>query len=182
MAKLIEKIYGDALFDLSLERNNVDEVYEEVKALIVVLDENEDFKKFLNHPKISREEKEAFLEKTFKGRILDDTLGFLKQLVVKDRQGAMRACLEYYIARVKEYKKIGVCYVTTAVELNEDQKKKLVDKLLETSKYTSFEMNYAVDNSLIGGMVIRINDRVVDSTVKSKINNLTRELYDIQLA
>ena len=58
---------------------------------------------------------------------------------------------------------------------------KVEKKLLETTKYESFEMCYHVDESLIGGMVIRIGDRVVDSSIKTKLYKLSRELRNIQV-
>ena len=67
------------------------------------------------------------------------------------------------------------------MELNAVQKEKVEEKLLKTTHYEAFEMHYEVDESLIGGMVIRIGDRVVDSSVKQKLSQLTRELSKIQL-
>ena len=54
-------------------------------------------------------------------------------------------------------------------------------RLLETTRYVAFEMNYQVDADLIGGMVIRIGDRVVDSSVRTKLDRMARELSKIQL-
>ena len=63
----------------------------------------------------------------------------------------------------------------------EAQKEAVEKRLLETTKYVEFEMHYNVDADLIGGMVIRIGDRVVDGSVKNKLFDLTRELSKIQL-
>lgn len=71
--------------------------------------------------------------------------------------------------------------MTSAMELSEAQKEAVEKRLLETTKYVKFEMHYAVDSALIGGMVIRIGDRVVDSSVRTKLNDLARELSKIQL-
>ena len=71
--------------------------------------------------------------------------------------------------------------MTTAVELTDGQKDEIVRRLLETTRYESFEMNYAVDASLIGGMVIRIGDRVVDSSIKTKLYELSKSLRKIQV-
>ena len=60
-------------------------------------------------------------------------------------------------------------------------KKDVENRLLETTRYVKFEMHYAVDPALIGGMIIRIGDRVVDSSVRTKLYDLTRELSKIQL-
>ena len=67
------------------------------------------------------------------------------------------------------------------MESREDQKAAVEKRLLATTKYVKFEMHYDVDAALIGGMVIRIGDRVVDSSVKTKLYDLTRELSKIQL-
>ena len=89
--------------------------------------------------------------------------------------------LEYFRKRVLEYKKIGIAYVSTAKPLTDEQKKAVAGKLLETTGYVDFQMNYTVDESLIGGMVISIGDRVVDSSIKHKIDELSRRLMQIQL-
>ena len=93
----------------------------------------------------------------------------------------MESVFEYFVDRIKEYKNIGTAYVKTPMELNAVQKERLVTKLLQTTHYESFEMHYEVDESLMGGMVIRIGDRIVDSSVKNKLQQLTRELSKIQL-
>ena len=71
--------------------------------------------------------------------------------------------------------------MTSAVELSDAQKEATKKRLLETTRYVEFEMHYDVDKDLIGGMVIRIGDRVVDSSIKTKLYDLTRELSKIQL-
>ena len=81
-----------------------------------------------------------------------------------------------------EYKKIGSASVTSAVPLSAEEKKQVEKRLLETTQYKSFLMEYQVDQELIGGMVIKIGDRVVDSSIRTKLNNMARELSKIQIA
>ncbi len=182
MAKLVSKTYGDALFELALEKNSVDALYEEAGAVQKVFLEHSDLVKLLNHPKIDKEDKIHVVENVFKDRISEDLTGFLTIVVRKDRHNDIFKILEYFISRVKEYKKIGVAYVTTAVEMTDAQKKDVEKKLLDTTSYEKFEMNYSVNPELLGGIIIRIGDRVVDSSVKSKIDALSKELMKIQLA
>ena len=82
---------------------------------------------------------------------------------------------------MKEEKKIGQAFVVTATALSDAQKKKIEKRLLETTKYETFEMDYKVDESLIGGMVVRIGDRVVDSSIQTKLYELTRNLRNVQV-
>lgn len=181
MAKLVSKTYGDALFAVALESNRMDEFFEAVKVVAEVLHENSEFGKLMNHPKIMKEDKVKIVEETFGNRIPREIVGVMTLLVTKGRAEDMLSVFDYFVDLVKEEKKIGKAYVTTAVSLSDTQKDKVEEKLLHTTKYESFEMNYSVDESLIGGMVIRIGDRVVDSSIKTKLYELTRELRNVQI-
>ena len=181
MAKLVSKTYGDALFAVALEDNRMDEFFEAVKVVADLLRTNEEFGKLMNHPKITKEDKVKIVEETFGSRIPKEITGIMTLLVTKGRAEAILSVFDYFINLVKEEKKIGSASVTTAVSLTDAQKAKVEQKLLDTTKYESFEMNYSVDESLIGGMVIRIGDRVVDSSIKTKLYELSRELRKVQI-
>ena len=136
----------------------------------------------LSHPKIVKEEKVRMIREAFYGRVPDELTGLLVLLVEKNHVDKLRDVLEYFLRQIKEYKRIGVAYVRTAVPLSEEQKKAVEKRLLETTDYLSFEMNYKTDPALIGGAVIRINDRVIDSSIQSRLYALTRELSEIQVS
>jgi len=182
MAKLVSKTYGEALFELAVEEKRIDVFQEEVSGVKSILDENKEFNELMKHPKVVKEEKVQIMENVFKGRITEELLGFLTLIIEKDRYSDMDAILDYFIDKVKEEKGIGVAYVTTAITLTDVQKKQIEQKLLETTSYQEMEMHFTEDQSLIGGMVIRIGDRVVDSSIATKLSELQRELLKIQLA
>ena len=130
---------------------------------------------------IIKEEKVKIIESIFTGEVCAELVGLLRMIVEKDHFAQIGKVLAYFDDQVKEYKSIGTAYVTTAMELSDAQKAAVVKRLLETTKYVTFEMHYEVDSAIIGGMMIRIGDRVVDSTVRTKLYDLTRELSKIQL-
>jgi F-type H+-transporting ATPase subunit delta len=181
MAKLVSKTYGDALFELALETDRLDDMLEEVKAVSQALQENEELTRLMNHPKIVKEEKIKLIEDIFKGRASDELVGLMRMIVEKDHYNEMDRVFVYFIDQVKEYRHIGTAYVTSAAALSDEQKQAVEKRLLETTDYVRFEMHYETDAELIGGMVIRIGDRVVDSSIKNKLNSLTRELNRITL-
>ena len=181
MAKLVSNVYGDALFELAIESNRLDEFFEETKGIKEIVIQNPELSQMMNHPKINKEEKLQAVENIFKGKASDEMVGLLRMIIEKDHFEDIIDILDYFIARVYEQKNIGVCLVTTPMELTEQQKSDVEKRLLETTKYDSFMMEYKVDTGLIGGMVIRIGDRVVDSSIKSKIYDLSKELQKIQL-
>ena len=202
MAKLISRTYGDALFELAIEEghkegsqnmqadsgqpvtggNCLDELYEEVCALVKILAENSDFSRLMNHPKLTKEEKEELMVSIFEGRMSKELVGFLRIIILNDRYAEIDSIFDYFIERVKEYKGIGVAFVSTPSELSPEQKKAVEEKLLATTGYRSMEMNYKTDESLIGGMVIRIGDRVVDSSIKTKLEALKKSLLSVQIS
>ena len=182
MAKVVSKVYGEALFELALEKQSVDSLFDEVIAVRAAVSENKELIQMLTHPQITKEEKLEVVEKIFGGRVSADLCGFLRLLVEKGRAGELDAVLGYFLAKVKEYKKIGVVAVTSAVELSDTQKKKVEEKLLGTTDYQSLEMQYQVDAGLIGGLIIRIGDRVVDSSIRTKLSELERQLQKIQIS
>lgn len=181
MAKLISKTYGEALFELAVEEQKLDVLFEEAKAVRDILRENSDFGKLMGHPKIPGEDKVKVAEEVFKGRVSGELTGFLVLIIEKDRSDEIDDILTYFIDRVKEEKHIGVAFVTTAVELDKATQTKIKQRLLETTKYKEMEMHYTVDTSIIGGMIIRIGDRVIDSSITTKLNELKKQLLKIQL-
>ena len=80
------------------------------------------------------------------------------------------------VLQVKRVKNIVVASVTSAVSLTGAQKASIEKRLLETTDFTSMEVTYTVDASIIGGLVIRIDDRVVDSSIKTKIETMSKAL------
>ena len=181
MAKLVSKTYGDALFEVALEEDKLDQFLEEVKAVKAAVDENQDLFKLMSHPKVVKEEKIKVVEDIFSGKVSRELVGLIRMIVDKGHFEQIDSVFTYFIDEVKEYRNIGTAYVTSALELTDAQKSAIEKRLLETTKYVTFEMHYNVDAAIIGRLVIRIGDRVVDSSVRTKLADLTRELSKIQL-
>ena len=183
MAKLVSKTYGEALFNVAMETggDKAAGLLEEIRCISDILAQNPQFDGLMKHPGIPKQEKLQVVENVFRGRISDELTNFLEIIVSKERYSDLDDIFTYYIDRVKEQQRIGVAYVTTAVELTAGQRKAVEAKLLETSGYREMEMHYSVEPAIIGGMVVRINDRVVDSSIRTKLDGLTKQLLQIQL-
>lgn len=181
MAKLVSKVYGDALFSLAVEEENLDGIWEEVKVLETALKENKEFADIMAHPEMTQEKSLAFVDEVFKDKLSEVVMGFLQVLVKKGRFGDILSILDHFQREAKEYKKIGVVYVTTPTELTGEQKSGIVEKLTRTSGYDSLEMNYVVDAGILGGIRIRIGDRVVDNSIQTKLEDMTRSLSKVRV-
>lgn len=182
MAKLVSNVYSEALFETALEKDQVDSLYEEALSLREIFTENAELLQLLDHPKIVREEKLEILKHIFSGKLSDEWQGLLAVTVEKGRQHEVPKIIDAFIRDVKEYKRIGTAHVESAVELTPQQKTQIQQKLLATTSYVEFEMDYKVKPALIGGLVIRIGDRVVDSSIRTQIYEIKRELLKMQMA
>lgn len=181
MAKLISKTYAGALFELAVEENKIDERLKEAEAILKLFEEDKDFIKFMNHPQIDKSEKIKLIESAFAGNASEDITGFIKVIVEKDRFGSVTDIFKEFIHQIQEYKGVGQAFVSTPLPLDEIQKSELKDKLLATTGYKEIDLICTIDESLIGGMVIRIGDRVVDSSIKRQLYNLKSQLKNVQI-
>ena len=176
MAKLVSKVYGDAYVSVVSEKNNLIDALEEIKSIKNILLENVEIIELLDSPKMDDEEKIDFIKGIFENHISVDSMGFLLTIIEKKRQAELLPILDYVIDCVKELLLIGKATVTTALPLDDSKKERIVDELLKSSHYKSLEAEYVVDESIIGGIVIRIGDRVVDSSVKTRIDKMRKML------
>ncbi len=183
MAKLVSKTYGEALYEIAMqdEAGKGKVLFDEVVGISDILKENPQFDKLMEHPGIPKQEKLEILQQVFKSRVCDELLGFLEVIVSKERYKELPEIIEYFIAKMKEHAKIGVAFITTAVEIDAKKRAEIEARILATTKYETLEPHYEVDASLLGGMVIRIGDRVVDSSISTKLGELKKQLLQIQL-
>lgn len=181
MAKLISSTYADALFEIAIEKNKTEDWRKQIEVIKSILDENPDFGKLMMHPQVPKEEKLNLTKEAFEGKVDPEVVGLIRVIVEKDRYGEIDSIFESFIASVKEHEGIGVANVTAAKELSDAQKDAITKKLLETTEYKSMEMHFAVDENLIGGIIIRIGDHVVDSSIRTRLDGLTKQLMKAQI-
>lgn len=176
MARQVSKTYGSALFEVAKEKQALDTILEEVLFVKQTFMENEDLNKLLLHPNIEKSEKIRVIENIYKGRISDEITGLMTMLVDKGHGKDFISVFDYVIHAIKEEKGIGVAYITSAVVLKDSQRKKIEQRLLETTNYKIIEGIYQVDKAIIGGLVIRISDTVVDSSLRTQLDKLSKQL------
>lgn len=182
MAKLVSKVYGDALFSLAVEEDKVEALWKESALVVETMDENPEFLTILCHPEMSQKKKQETLERVFKDKLSEEMMGLLDVLVRKGRIGEVLNVLNYFQGQVEDYLKIGNVEVVTPIALTQEQKRQIEKKLLEVSQYETLSMDYQIEESLLGGIVIRMGNRVLDNSIRSKIDAMTRQLSKVKLS
>lgn len=170
------------MFSLALENDKLDTIWEEVRMIRQILSENPTFVKTICHPEITKQDQIKLLDDAFKGKVSDEVMGFFHVLADKKRLKELDAVLEYFDRSAKEYKKIGVVYVTVPMELTKAQQDKIRERILEVSSYETLEMHVETEASLLGGMVIRIGDEILDNSIRSKMEHMARKINQIKLS
>ncbi len=176
MARLLTVVYGEALYRAIGEAGKRERMIKELEAAETVWRENPQLALFLSHPGIGREEKEAALTAIFGGRFSQEIMGFFHVVLKKGRQKKIPDMLAYAKICAREEAGIGYVQVTAPTALTEKQKKAIEKRILETTSYTALEMNYGLDSSLAGGLVIRLGDRMADGSLKRKLEQLKQYL------
>ena len=106
---------------------------------------------------------------------------FWRCWIHKGRYGAIDDIFTYYTDRYKAFHKIGVAYVTRR-GATDGQKARIEKTPDRNHEHSKMELHYSLDKDLIGGLVIRIGDRVVDSSIRTKLEGLQRQLMKVQLS
>ncbi len=178
MAGLVSTTYSAALFDICVEENKVDEFMNEMAFVKEIIDSNKDFFEILKTPRININEKKKIIDETFGNKINKEVVNFIKILVEKRRISYILEIASEFDRVACDYKRIVRADVYSSISLNDEQIKRLEKKLSEKSNKT-VEVRNIVDKSLIGGLMIRFNDLVIDGTLKGKLEDLENSLNKI---
>ncbi len=181
MAKLVSQVYGDALFALAEEHSMQERFSLELSDMAEVLHAYPQYRALLSHPRLDEEEKWEVFRQVFEGRICAELTGFFRLLLKKGRFEEFDGIAAHFEKRRLAHDRIGVVWVASPFELTDAQKKKIETRLMETTDFVSLQMHYVRQPELIGGLRIRIGDRVVDSSIQNKLNDMKRKLIQIQL-
>lgn len=171
MEGIIAQRYAVSLFEVAKEEKIQDEILENIKFLEEVFKENEDFFKLMNIPTVSKEEKIELIDNVFKGKINLYVLNFLKILAEKNRSNYFFEMASYFKKLYNKENNIKEVTAVTAIPLTENLKTKLINKLQEiTGKH--IVMHNEIDESILGGVVLKMEDDQVDGSVKGRLDNL----------
>lgn len=174
--------YAKTLIDLSIQQKNLDRILEDVESFNSITKESKDFYNFLKTPIIHKDKKQKIIKGLFEKSYDDLTMKFLLLLVAKQREMYLPEIADEFIIQYKLLKHITTVEIVSAVELSKDVLAKIEKKLKEgdlAGEKVEFETE--VDPSLIGGIIIKFNDRVYDASVSHRLDkyrkNFGENLY-----
>ncbi|MGB1102355.1 MAG: ATP synthase F1 subunit delta [Crocinitomicaceae bacterium] len=169
--------YAQALIDLAAEINTVEEVYGDMNQLASVCEESRDFRALLNSPVIVWHKKQAIFKQLFEKSISEMSMGFMNLIAKNSRENLLPEIAEGYIQLYKKSKNIHEVYVTSAVALDQSTKDKIIEKIKAEVNGT-IELTETVDPELIGGFIVRMEDKQIDASISSQLADLRNVLLN----
>ena len=173
----VAQVYSRAMHDLAVSKGEADGLLEELRELAGSIERDPDFAAFVSSPMIDAEDRSQALERIFRGRASDLVVDSLQILNRKGRLALLPAIAEaFHLQHLEHLGRVDVL-VTTAVPLGDSLRDRLTAALSGHSGRQPVLIE-EVDESLIGGIVLRIDDEKIDASVVHEIDRLHRALRD----
>jgi len=167
--------YARSVFDLAIELKIVDKIYNDMLVIEQVCKSNRKFVTLLKNPIVRYDYKLSILHKIFEKHVDKLTLKFFDLICRKNRTSILPEVSKVFVMLFHDYKGIVRADITSAVELSTSIKKEF-EGIVAKATNKKVELATTVDESLLGGYVLRIGDNQIDESLKNKLNNLRREL------
>ncbi|MBQ8684123.1 MAG: ATP synthase F1 subunit delta [Clostridia bacterium] len=165
------KEYAEALFALAAETGEQEACLTGLTLVADLLADNPDYRELLANPAIPAAERYALLEQALAGAVPESVLSFLGLLCAHGRIRMLDDCLEDYRALYRASISLSTAYVTSAVALTDGQRDRLQNKLEALTGHTVV-LECAVDETLLGGMTVHIDGKVLDGSLRHRLQEV----------
>lgn len=176
MAELtVDMTYGKALFQAAADVNKAEIILEESQGMLELLKENPDLGEFIRTPVISAAEKKQVIEKIFSGRICDELLNLLYILIDKRRAGSFESIVKQYKKLMDESRGFSIGTIYSVKPLSKEQLETFEEKTGKLIR-KKVKLENKTNSSIIGGVRIFIEGKVIDATIRKRLNDLKESL------
>ena len=166
--------YAKALLELAVENGKLEKVAEDMRYLAKVSRENYDFQLLLNSPVVKTDKKVSIFRELF-GDFEKVTTMFIELITKNRREYMLDEIAESFELQVKAHNGIVPVTLISAVPLNSTTRETIMKKIKASVK-GELEVKEIIDESLIGGFIVRMDDKQIDASVSSQFSNLKQRL------
>lgn len=167
--------YAKALYELAQEKNLLDKVFQDIQSIAAILKRDTSLQNFLENPVVKGEQKKELLKSAFNDKVQPMVSSLLSLLVDKRRESFLFAICIAFIQIYKEKEGYSEVIFTTAMPAAEEAKSILQKQLSEKLKM-KVDLKTVVDENLIGGFKLRIDDMLMDKSIATQLENFKKEL------
>ena len=164
--------YAEAFLQVANETQQTEEIVSQAKEILQLIVDSPELEKALSSPILEKESKKKILIQLFSDKINYSLLNLLKLLADRQRIGILVPILERFLEIYRENSNIALATVTSAVELSDEQKDLITQKISSIAGTEKLELVTKTDPSLIGGFVASVGSKVIDASIASQIRKL----------
>lgn len=170
--------YAKAFFSAAVEKGLLDLVKKDVDQLLFLLQTQPRLKELLASPVVQTSEKRSFLDQVFKGQFNSLTLDFFHLLLKNNREiYLLEMCLNFQ-GLYGKLTGIKSAQLVTAIRIDESQMEKF-NKLIQDRFGSKAEVSTRVDEKLLGGFILKVEDHQLDASVATQLKKMRRELVNV---
>ncbi|MEY3873716.1 MAG: synthase subunit delta [Bacteroidota bacterium] len=170
--------YAKSILDLATEQGQLEAVYADMKYLQAVCKASSEFVNVLRSPIIKADQKNGIINAITKDKVSLLTHSFTNLLVKKAREASLPEMATAFIEQYNAIKGIHQVTLTTAVDISDEMKKSIEDKVKAENKFVSVELTTKTDASLIGGFVIEFNNNLLDASIARDLKDIKKQFLN----
>lgn len=171
--------YAKALLQLSIEKNSLEGAYNDMMFIDALCAECKDFTILLKSPIVKTDHKLRIFEEIFASKISKMSLMFVSIITAKKRESFLAEIAKSFISLYKQHNNIETATITTAIPLTETLKNEVLHYIKGDSN-NKVELTEVLDKNIIGGAIIRMGDKQLDTSVANEISEL-RQMFNKNL-
>jgi len=171
MAKLIGSIYANSLFDVAQEMNILDDISKELNFIIETFKSEKEFYQFFISPKVSKTKRKEVIANVYEGKLSKEVFNFLKLLIDKNRSNEIFSIKLVFDSLLDKSRNVKRVTVESVIELTDDHKRKLIEKLSKSTK-SEIILKNVIRPEILGGVILRIDNEIIDNSVLSKLDSI----------
>jgi F-type H+-transporting ATPase subunit delta len=168
--------YAQALMSIAKDNNLTEQVGEEVNSLLDLLDSSSELAQFLGNPLVDPEAKKGVLGQITADQVSPFLVNFLMILVDRGRIAFLGGVLRQYQALLRELNQTVLAEVISAVELSDEQKEAIKQRVVQISEARQVDLSIQVDPSLLGGLIIKVGSQVIDASLRGQLRRIGMQL------
>lgn len=167
--------YAKSLIDLAIEKAQLEAIYADVKLLDTTLENSAELRTLLKSPIINAGKKQDILDAIFKAKLNTITHEFITILVRKGREPYLADITSAFISQYNKHNNITAISLTTAEATDQATVDAIIEKVKAVTNIDKVELTTAVDAELIGGFVLKFEDKLFDASIARQLEVLKKE-------
>jgi|Deesub1362A_J573_1020465.scaffolds.fasta_scaffold00415_31 F-type H+-transporting ATPase subunit delta len=172
--------YAQALFDVARDSDTIADTENELRGILQALKESRELQQVLYNPQVPVDLKKEIIKEVFGAHVSKNTLNFLCVILDRRREVYLKDIVEQYVALANETRNVIQAEVTSAVELPTVHKVNL-GQVLSRMTGKEIRISYQVNPDIIGGLVVRLGDRIIDASVKRQLERLKDSIRETKV-